>query len=81
MSKNITPSLPCSESNPFLTARLTWIIHERIRQARYSFNFCLTATVLSFGISVTGARYLISTQASEGAVTAAVGFWGSNCYM
>ncbi|MDB9321772.1 hypothetical protein PN483_22190 [Nodularia spumigena CS-591/04] len=80
MSKNIMLSQPSPESNPLLTARLS-IVQERIRQARYSFNFALIATALSFGISLVGAGYLISNKASEGAITTAIGLVASMRYM
>lgn len=68
---------PAPDSNPYLAL----IVKERLRQARYSFNFGLTATALSFGISLVGAGCLLTNKVSEGAVTTAVGLMASVRYM
>ena len=70
---NIQPS---HESNPYL-----WIVQERLRQARRSFDFALIATALSFGISIVGAGCLIESKAPEGAITHAVALVVSFRYM
>ncbi|MBD2694836.1 hypothetical protein H6G68_24395 [Anabaena catenula FACHB-362] len=62
-------------------ARRTQIFEERLRQARRSFDFALTATALSFGISLVGAGCLLTNKVSEGAVTTAVGLVASVRYM
>ena len=68
---------PAPDSNPYLAL----IVKERLRQARRSFDFALTATALSFGISLVGAGCLLTNKVSEGAVTTAVGLVASVRYM
>ncbi|MBD1822720.1 hypothetical protein H6F51_09445 [Cyanobacteria bacterium FACHB-DQ100] len=45
------------------------IMQERLRQARISFNLAMTATALSFGVSLAGAGLLFTNQFPEGTVT------------
>ena len=49
------------------------IVEERLRQARYSFNAALAATVLSTCISIVGVALLLSGKVPEGAVTTSSG--------
>lgn len=55
------------------------IIHERIRQARSSFNLALCTTAVSACVSLVGAGLLLSGKLSEGSVTAAGGLLSSAC--
>lgn len=59
-------------TNPLLKAKLT-IVRERLRQARYSFNFALLSASASVLVSITGAALLLSNQTTETAVTTACG--------
>lgn len=63
-------------TNPLLIAKLT-IIRERLRQARYSFNFALISASASVLVSITGATLLFSNQTTETAVTTACGLFTS----
>lgn len=54
-----------------------YIAHERLRQAKYSFNLALIATALSACISLVGAGLLLSGKVPEGTVTAAGGMAAS----
>ena len=54
-------------------SELEMIIVERLRQARYSFNAALPATVISTFISLLGAALLLSGKVPEGAVTTSSG--------
>ena len=57
---------------------LEWIIaQERIRQARLSFNLALTATAVSFSISLIGGGLLLSNKISAGTITSALGLVSS----
>jgi len=49
------------------------ILHERLRQARLSFNLALTATATSFLVSLVGAGLLLSGKVPEGTITSAGG--------
>jgi ABC-type dipeptide/oligopeptide/nickel transport system permease component len=49
------------------------IAEEYLRQAKWSFNLAVTATIISFSIGVVGAGLLLSGRVSEGAVTTAGG--------
>ncbi len=63
-----------SNSNP----NIEWIIaQERLRQARLSFNLALTATALSFSVSLLGGWLLLSEKVSSGTITSAVGLVSS----
>lgn len=57
-----------SSANPHAALEMI-IAKERLRQARYSFNAALTATVLSTCISLVGAALLLSGKVPEGTVT------------
>ena len=46
---------------------------ERLRQARLSFNLALTATAISFSISLIGGGLLLSGQTPSGTITSAAG--------
>ncbi|MGL6342813.1 MAG: TRADD-N-associated membrane domain-containing protein [Waterburya sp.] len=62
-------------------SNIEWIIaHERLRQARYSFNLALTTTAVSFLISLIGAGLLISDKVPSGAITSALGLISSVRY-
>lgn len=50
---------------------------ERLRQARLSFNLALTATAISFSISLIGGGLLLSGKTSSGTITSAVGLVSS----
>lgn len=57
---------------------LEWIIaQERLRQARLSFNLALTATAVSFFISLVGGGLLLSSKISSGTITSALGLVSS----
>ncbi|MDZ7969652.1 MAG: hypothetical protein RM368_32715 [Nostoc sp. DedSLP03] len=58
--------------NSYSTIEL-YIAHERLRQARYSFNLALIATTVSFFIGLIGAGLILSNQVPEGTVAAAGG--------
>lgn len=53
------------------------ITQERLRQARWSFNVALSMTVACAVISLIGVVLLLSGNATEGTVAAAVGFASS----
>lgn len=49
------------------------ILHERLRQARLSFNLALTATATSFLIGLAGAGLFLSGKVPSGTITSAAG--------
>ncbi|MBD2510142.1 hypothetical protein H6G91_23075 [Nostoc muscorum FACHB-395] len=53
------------------------IAEERLRQARYSFNLTLSATAMSFVVSLAGAGLLLLGKATEGTVTTTGGIVAS----
>lgn len=52
-------------------------MHERLRQARISFNLAMIATGISFGVSLAGAGLLFTKQLPEGTITAVGGLASS----
>ena len=67
-------------NQPILNSNLSieWsIAQERLRQARLSFNLALTATAISFSISLMGGGLLLSGKVPSGTVTTAVGLVSS----
>ncbi|BAZ33705.1 hypothetical protein NIES4074_62190 (plasmid) [Cylindrospermum sp. NIES-4074] len=63
-------------SNSFSTIEF-YIVQERLRQARYSFNLSLIATTISFFIGLVGAGLILSNKIPEGTVAAAGGLASS----
>ncbi len=58
--------------------KIEWIIaQERLRQAKLSFNLALTATAISFFISLIGGGLLLSSKVSSGTITSATGLVSS----
>ena len=53
------------------------IAQERLRQARLSFNLALSATAISFSISLIGGGLLLSNKISSGTITSAMGLVSS----
>ena len=53
------------------------IHQERLRQARLSFNLALTATAISFFITLIGGGLLLSGKTPSGTITSAVGLVSS----
>ena len=53
------------------------IAQERLHQARLSFNLALTATAISFSISLIGGGLLLSNKIPSGSITSAVGLVSS----
>ncbi len=49
------------------------IAQERLRQAILSFNLALTATAISFSLSLIGGGLLLSGKTPSGTITSAVG--------
>ena len=73
--QNLTPS---SNSNSH-SAIEHEIAHERIRQARCSFNLALINTAVSACVGLAGAGLLLSDKLPEGTIAAAGGFASSAC--
>ena len=67
-----------SQPNPHSEMELN-IAHERLRQARLSFNLALVNTAVSACIGLIGAGLLLSGKLTEGTVTAAGGLASSAC--
>ena len=66
---------------PNSNSNIEWsIAQERLRQARYSFNFALITTAVSFCISLVGAGLLLSGKVPLGAITSAIGMVSSVRY-
>jgi hypothetical protein len=53
------------------------IMKERLRQARISFNLAMTATGISFGVSLAGAGLLLTNKLPAGAITTVGGLASS----
>ena len=65
-------------TNQYSNLSIEWsIAQERLRQARLSFNLALTATAISFSISLIGGGLLLSNKIPSGTITSAVGLVSS----
>ena len=63
---------------PNFSSSIEWsIAQERLRQARLSFNLALTATAISFSISLIGGGLLLSGKIPSGTITSGVGLVSS----
>jgi hypothetical protein len=69
---------PISNSNSNSNSSIEWFIaQERLRQAHLSFNLALTATAISFSISLIGGGLLLSGKIPSGTITSAMGLVSS----
>lgn len=68
---NISPS-GNNHSEVYLQMKYE-VFKEHLRQARYNFNLSVAASIISIGVSITGACLIAWHKAPEGVVTSATG--------